>query len=243
MSVESEILRIQQNIAAAYSAVAQKGGALPLIQNSENLATAIETMPTLSKHFDWFSPHMTSNNTPSPYVVTATSDYNSSGFIFPMWHAFDGNPNTFWHINDADAGKNTNYIQLDFGTYVIIDGIRMKPRPGFLTQFAHTFDLYSSEDGSNFTKFYTASALGDVVDGFYTYEFPMIIGKMFRLVATSASSNFNGAIAIGEIEFKKMQTQTVSAENAVPSKASTFSVSNEIQFIAATASAAEIKDI
>lgn len=41
MSVESEILRIQQNIANAYAAVSEKGGEVPLRPNSANLAAAV----------------------------------------------------------------------------------------------------------------------------------------------------------------------------------------------------------
>lgn len=46
MSVESEILRIQHNIANTYTAVAEKGGDVPLQPNSANLAAAVETIPS-----------------------------------------------------------------------------------------------------------------------------------------------------------------------------------------------------
>ena len=45
MSVESEILRIQNNIAAAYAAVADKGGEVPLRPTSANLAAAVASIP------------------------------------------------------------------------------------------------------------------------------------------------------------------------------------------------------
>ena len=45
MSVESEILRIQHNIANAYAAVSQKGGEVPLQPTSENLTAAVESIP------------------------------------------------------------------------------------------------------------------------------------------------------------------------------------------------------
>lgn len=44
MSVASEITRIQNNIASAYTAVNNKGGTLPATQNSANLATAINSI-------------------------------------------------------------------------------------------------------------------------------------------------------------------------------------------------------
>lgn len=45
MSVESEILRIQHNIASAYAKVAEKGGEVPSQPNSANLAAAVQTIP------------------------------------------------------------------------------------------------------------------------------------------------------------------------------------------------------
>lgn len=45
MSVESEILRIQHNIANAYAAVSEKGGDVPLQPTSANLPAAINTIP------------------------------------------------------------------------------------------------------------------------------------------------------------------------------------------------------
>ena len=41
MTIESEITRIQNNIAAAYTAARSKGATLPATQNSANLATCI----------------------------------------------------------------------------------------------------------------------------------------------------------------------------------------------------------
>lgn len=45
MSVESEILRIQHNIANTYAMVSEKGGKVPLQPTSDNLATAVNSIP------------------------------------------------------------------------------------------------------------------------------------------------------------------------------------------------------
>lgn len=45
MSIESEILRIQHNVADTYAAVAGKGGEVPLQPNSVKLAAAVESIP------------------------------------------------------------------------------------------------------------------------------------------------------------------------------------------------------
>lgn len=46
MSIESEILRIQHNIANTYAAVSEKGGEVPLQPTSANLAAAVASIPT-----------------------------------------------------------------------------------------------------------------------------------------------------------------------------------------------------
>ncbi len=46
MSIQSEINRIKSGVAAAYAAVAEKGGTLPGKQNSANLAAAVQSIPT-----------------------------------------------------------------------------------------------------------------------------------------------------------------------------------------------------
>ena len=46
MSIASEITRIKNNIASAYTKVGNKGGTLPATQNSANLPNAIDTIPT-----------------------------------------------------------------------------------------------------------------------------------------------------------------------------------------------------
>lgn len=48
MSVESEILRIQHNIANTYAAVSEKGGEVPLQPTSANLAAAVASIPAAS---------------------------------------------------------------------------------------------------------------------------------------------------------------------------------------------------
>lgn len=49
MSVESEILRIQHNVADSYAAVAGKGGTVPLQPTSANLAAAVASIPQTVK--------------------------------------------------------------------------------------------------------------------------------------------------------------------------------------------------
>lgn len=47
MSVQSEINRVKNNVASAYTAVAAKGGTVPSTQNSANLAAAVNSIPEI----------------------------------------------------------------------------------------------------------------------------------------------------------------------------------------------------
>lgn len=53
MSVQSQIDRIESNIAAAYTAAAAKGATMPAAQNSDNLATAISSISSASDAADY----------------------------------------------------------------------------------------------------------------------------------------------------------------------------------------------
>ena len=46
MSIASEITRITNNVADAYTAAQAKGATMPAAENSDNLATTISTIPT-----------------------------------------------------------------------------------------------------------------------------------------------------------------------------------------------------
>lgn len=67
MSIQSEMNRISENIAAAYTAIGQKGGTLPSAQVSSQLAAAVDSIPkfipvqrveksfTVAYDSDWYS--------------------------------------------------------------------------------------------------------------------------------------------------------------------------------------------
>ena len=75
MSIASEIQRIKNNIAGAYTACEEKGGTLPTKQNSENLASCIQGIPAASE------PVITSLTvTPNVIDQTITVPSGTDGF-------------------------------------------------------------------------------------------------------------------------------------------------------------------
>lgn len=72
MSIASEITRINNNIASAYTAIGTAGGTVPASANSANLATAIASIPSGGVVYD---ENYTTVGSP-----TITSEYLASGF-------------------------------------------------------------------------------------------------------------------------------------------------------------------
>lgn len=76
----------------------------------------------------WWSPKMTSNTTPSPYVASASSVYSSG---FPAWYAFDGIPalktgnNTGGYWMTPNGGGTDMYVQIDLGKAITVAGFKI----------------------------------------------------------------------------------------------------------------------
>ena len=82
MSIESEITRINNNIAATYTALSAKGATMPETENSANLASTVATVPSsdpVNKVFDVVdgvvSKHVVTFNENSFDGVTSISNY------------------------------------------------------------------------------------------------------------------------------------------------------------------------
>lgn len=148
MSVKDKIEEIKTDIAAAYEAVSNKGGSIPSVSGSANLAQAIASIPegggSSELEYEWWSPKMTSDTTPEPYVVSADS---FNGFGVEAYRAFDGNKNTSW----MSTGRDENHwIQIDIAEKenVAIAGLSLSPEPTRYENFPSVFNIQGSNDGS-----------------------------------------------------------------------------------------------
>lgn len=95
------------------------------------------------------TPTMTSNTTPSPYVVSASSQYSE---IYAPWKAFDGKTgyeNTWGTISNTPYG----WIKIDFGIEKRIDAFSVTSR-NYTDQAdaPKTMILYGSNDDSNYSQ-------------------------------------------------------------------------------------------
>ena len=93
MSIQNEIDRIKANVSAAYGAVAEKGGALPVVQNSDNLPAAIQN--ALGSCGSGSNPNLLRNGY---FPVPVNRKGITSGSYWPAysrgidgWQSFGGN--------------------------------------------------------------------------------------------------------------------------------------------------------
>ena len=94
----------------------------------------------------WWSPKMTSNTSPIPFVASASDVYNNLDSAEP-YNAFDGDNTSgrYWytqHINNA-------WIKIDFGAVKEVYGIRLYPTRWTETMallFPQSFIIYGSND-------------------------------------------------------------------------------------------------
>ncbi len=151
----------------------------------------------------WYSPLMTSSNTPSPYVVTASSSWVQTGNLQRPYYAFDGNKATWW---GANLEPNC-WIQIDFGSNKTINGLRIRERLNLFSQMPNTMTVYGSNDGATWETIVQYSDMQkDQVPGDYNaYMFGVSVSyRYYRLggmTTTYGSGNLSGAVSIGEIEF------------------------------------------
>jgi hypothetical protein len=84
------------------------------------------------------TPIMTSNTTPAPYVVSASSEYGST---LRAYNAF--NPNGEWV---SAASTPTGWLKIDFGSATKTDALSINGRGGELNTNVKNFIIYGSSD-------------------------------------------------------------------------------------------------
>ena len=166
--------------------------------------TATAEQPVKTKYATW-SPEMTSDTSPSPFVVSAAGYFDSST---PPWQAFDDNENTTW-AGTADQ----NWIMFDFGSPVLIDGISMLPEAEFqvlMDQFPKSGMIQGSVDGNTWSILAyldetlpkpTAQEYRDTI-----FEGTISPYRYYKLSNLSSYDTTNGYIGISNIRFIRYAT-------------------------------------
>lgn len=167
--------------------------------------------------YDWWSPKMTDDTTPYPFVATG-NEYSTSRSAYC---AFDGVDSTYFRSANADEN---GWLQFDFGKKVYTSGIRLIPgstdalRKRFPKSFVlegsdnliNWHEIYS-EDGSEYPEMPPASEVLVSRD----YYFPRIAYRYYRITCHGAYDYeaYGSQMAIHEWKFYKQVTE----DNGVPS--------------------------
>lgn len=145
------------------------------------------------------TPIMTSNTTPSPYVVTASSQYNTDTYL--PWKAFNGT-----NINGLDcwvtgSSIKNGWIMIDLNVPVTINGFRITCRYGYTTCAPQDFTLEGSNDGTDFVTLKAVRGESQWSAG-ETKSYTLANNATYRYYRLSITSiNSGDYVAIGGLRF------------------------------------------
>lgn len=154
---------------------------------------------SIKKNDTWDTIKMTSNNTPSPLTVSASSTYSAS---YPAWGAFDANESTtFWATAYGVGGKG--WITIDYGQNKKVNRARLTvPSGGDSTAFPKDFNILGSQDGTNFVVIVELrNQIITSASEIKEYNFDDSSYRYYRIESISNNGNTNGHVAIANILF------------------------------------------
>lgn len=139
--------------------------------------------------------NMTSNNTPSPYVVSSTSTYKT----YLPYFAFDGNPDNFYHSENTPEAS----ITLDLGVRVKLDHFifytRTKTDGSNPVHSPSSITVYGSNDNSEFVQIGHFGNLS--MPGSSSHEFKIDNQTVaYRYIKFHFKRGSSSYIVVGEIE-------------------------------------------
>lgn len=153
--------------------------------------------------FEWWSPKMTSDTMPQPYVASA-SIYSSNNRAYK---AFNGDEEDYWYSGAPGGGPV--YIQFDFGGNPYISGIKMKAAINSdFDYLPKTFTIQGSNDNDIWTTIYEADGTEypSVSQGeTHIYDFETSNYRYYRILCSQCYFDGSAKSLINEIEFLKLE--------------------------------------
>ncbi|MGE7092050.1 discoidin domain-containing protein [Lysinibacillus sp. NPDC048646] len=96
----------------------------------------------------WHETKMTSNNTPSPLVASASSVYPST---VAAWKAFNGTTSDNQDAWASTSGVTDAYVILDYGKEYVIDRVKITSVNGAVTFGTKNFEVFGSNNNTEWT--------------------------------------------------------------------------------------------
>lgn len=161
MSVQSEITRINGNIANAYTAVSGKGGTLPSARNSANLPAAIQSIPTgtlIEKNITQNGTYNASDDNADGYskVVVNVSGGGDDGYLriggrifYDTYDDYGDNDATyrFFDTNKTEITYTGDISDLENAVYYKVTGVPWFDRFYVFDNTSHGSGDYAAVDG------------------------------------------------------------------------------------------------
>lgn len=140
------------------------------------------------------TPVMTANNAPSPYVASASSEYNAT---YAAWKAFD---HSVGNISLWDAGFNvtTGWLKFDFNLNTIVRSYSMYAYTGYQNYHPTAWTFEGSNDNSNWTTLDTRSGISWSAEELKTFSF--INETTYRYYRINVSASGSTELIICELE-------------------------------------------
>lgn len=141
-----------QAISQAEDALAFQATAVPgeNVYVNVYIFEAAEVGELLTGTFEWWSPEMTSANTPEPLLVTNEGEFGgigdlSTGLGGPAWALFGGSDSGTWML---ETNTKSTSITIDLGETAIVNGFKMKNAPQRQDIPLASGNIYGSSDGT-----------------------------------------------------------------------------------------------
>lgn len=151
--------------------------------------------------YKWHETKMTSNTTPTPFIASASSVWDSR---YESWKAFNGTNIDYSDCWATANWKVTGWIQIDFGEKKRVNMLSLTSRNNSdLRHSVETFPkdiiVYGSNDGVNFKQIKSFNSLSvTTYNETITLELPTSYYRIYRLEVLSNNGN-TSYTAIGEI--------------------------------------------
>lgn len=176
MTIASEITRINNNIASAYTALSDKGATLPATQNSANLVNTIGSLPTFYSNFIRCGDGVVSVNITTGVVSGFTTGNGQMPAYIMIPQELPIRPSSFERQVCFTTGNNvtsTQFIECDYqfngATWGISPNSKLIAYVGSCTQ-PDTWDIINGTEGTTTLQANTKYWVKFIFDGSY-YKF------------------------------------------------------------------------
>jgi hypothetical protein len=160
------------------------------------------------------TPIMTSNTTPSPYVVSASSIWSTQ---YDVYKAFDGSNTATDDRWGTVSGTNTGWVKIDFGSAKKIDAFSIicgNIASNNVATMPKSFSLYGSNDDISYEKIieFSNEIFWSSLEA-RLYKLLQSVTFRYYKIVISANNGESSNTSIGDIKFWQDDGSTTAITN------------------------------